>query len=101
LGKTVRRGHPYVCYSAENETGDRGIRSRGKEGEGKICRQPTCFLGRSGLWVSRECLLQLVNRIKQQLTRGKLGGDVCLIHRRCGQRKKETYSRCSGAELRM
>lgn len=42
----------------------------GREGDVKICCQP----GRSGLWVSRKCLLNLGAGIKQQVGEGKLGG---------------------------
>lgn len=34
-------------------------------GEGKIYRQPACFLYRSGLWVSGECLLEVKASIKK------------------------------------
>lgn len=34
-----------------------GFRSRGTEGEEKMCRRPAWFSGRCGLWLSRECLL--------------------------------------------
>lgn len=44
-----------------------GVGSRGRKGWEKIYRQPASFLGRSGLWVSRECLLNLLAGIKQQV----------------------------------
>ena len=43
-----------------------GIISEGT-GEGKMYGQPTCFPDRSGLWVSRGCLLVLGAVVKQRV----------------------------------
>ena len=43
---------------------DWGIRSEGT-GEWKMYGQPTCFPDRSGLWVSRGCLMVLGAVVKQ------------------------------------
>lgn len=37
----------------------------GERGGGEDRSQPPCFPGSSGLWVSRECLLELGDGIKQ------------------------------------
>lgn len=36
----------------------------------KICCEPTCFSDQIGLWISRDCLLDLRGRIKQCNERG-------------------------------
>lgn len=43
----------------------------------KTCSHLPCFPGRSGLWVSRGCLLELGAEIKQHVGRGRLEGKVC------------------------
>lgn len=44
----------------------------------KIYSEPTCFSGRCGLWLSRECLLYLEAGIKQQMEgSGFRGADLC------------------------
>lgn len=48
-------------YGSGDET---GISSGGAGGEVRICRQPTCFPGKSGLWVRRGACLGLEAGIK-------------------------------------
>lgn len=64
----MKKGHPrgFLLYIWD-DTGGMDL----KEGrEVKICHQPTSFPVRSGLWISREFLLDLGVGIKQQVEEG-------------------------------
>lgn len=50
------------CFAAQLGTG-----LGGTEGDVNIYSWPTCFPGRSGQWVPKECLLKLGAGIKQLL----------------------------------
>lgn len=58
--KDQRVGLSYLirvfCYRAGDERWWLGTGVRGRE---KVCRQPTWFSGRPGLWINRENLLEL------------------------------------------
>lgn len=91
-GKTVKRSHPEVLLECWG--GVWGIGFRGT-GEGKMYKQLLYSPSRSGLWVSREYLLEFGFLIKQQSKGGGWIWKVCGIHRRCGQGRKEGCSRCA------
>lgn len=76
------------CCRAGDETGGLDLE---KQKEGKMYGQPTYYPGRSGLWVSRECLLVLGAVVKQ---RG--GREV----RRCGGGGGRKVSSVAGPGMR-
>lgn len=55
------------------------------EREVKIYRQPTCFPDWIAYGSIGKSMLELGPGIKQQVVKGRLGGEVCGIHRRYEQ----------------
>lgn len=71
----MKSGHfRFAIESAGGKPG--GLDRQDWEEREWICSQPTCFPGRSGLWVSRESLLEFGVEIKQWVARRRLGGKV-------------------------
>jgi hypothetical protein len=66
-----------------------------------IYSQPTCFPGRSGLWVSREYLLEFGAGIKQEGRKGRSERKGVWDPQQMWQNRKEGHNNCSVAEIGM
>lgn len=69
--RSEERAQQKFCHGAGDEAGGLDLEER-KGGE----RRSICVLGKSGLCVTRECLLELRVEIKQRIGGGRLEGEI-------------------------